>query len=108
MRLTSVKICGAVLLAVCVSGQTQVTAPPLPKGLAGPTGTKSAGKTIRPDGITKRVETHRVDLSQCSMVKIEGPVRDLDVSLGEYHMYWFKQYASLSRLDITCEMEVTP
>lgn len=64
------------------------------------------GQVIVPDGVIKRTETHRVDLSHCDVVKIQGPVGKLDISNGEYRAYWFRKYADIDKLDITCEMEV--
>lgn len=84
-------------------GQMPVSVP-IPMGLKGATGANERFAAMRPDGITRRVETRRVDLSRCDTVKIEGPVHDLSISRGYYDAYWLK--SSPSRLEITCEMEV--
>ncbi len=66
---------------------------------------KSNPKTIRPDGITSTREHHRIDLSTCDIVRIKGPIRELNVQSGEFEIYWFKRYQDIAKLDFDCEIE---
>jgi hypothetical protein len=62
-------------------------------------------KPILPDGIIRRTEEHRIELSGCDTVHISGPVEQLDVQRGEFDAYWFRKYG-IEKLHITCEIEV--
>jgi hypothetical protein len=44
------------------------------------------------DGITKRTETHRIDLSTCDTVTIEGPAGRISIDNGRFRVYGFKKY----------------
>jgi hypothetical protein len=54
------------------------------------------------DGVTKRTETHRIDLSACDQVTIEGPADRIDISNGKFSVYGFKRYGISWKLE--CEI----
>lgn len=60
--------------------------------------------TIRPDGITRTTEEHRIDLSSCDEVEVSGEIRELQVQGGRFQVYWFKKYQDISRLTFTCRV----
>ena len=59
---------------------------------------------IRPDGVTKRTEQHRVDLSACDEVTIKVPLRDAQINGGEFILYAWKKYGY--NVTIECTMDV--
>lgn len=59
-------------------------------------------QVIRPDGITKTTNQHKVDLSACDEVVIEVPVQDVRIAYGTATIYAWRKYGV--SVKITCSM----